>query len=301
MSYRSGFITPPTEQEEIYPYRRVWPSFILENSIFAALTFALFIGSRFITIPERFFPAASLVLALLPLGLWLIFSWRQERFALEPRENLLLVCLISGLTANAVGLPLVNDVLQVERWLSLQSATNRIIGYTFTTGITQSIILYLVIRYIAWPRAFRDRYDSIAYGSACAIGYATVLNLSAVSAAPLAPDIAAIRIFNNTAVLIGVGLLVAYGLSEVHFNTQPFVLLSTAAVAVASAVVGLAIPLRSGLVNAAIVPDFPVSSTSPIRSFAFSVAVLVALAFLVNFLINVAQRRTLEVLTEDET
>lgn len=300
MSYQSGFITPPTEEEEIYPYRRVWPSVIIEHALLAAVAVLLFIGTRFLTIPSQFNQLIGIVLALLPAVFWLVFSWWRERFALEPRRQLLLVALISGLVANAVGFPLVNDVLEVGEWLSLQSAVNRIIGYTFTVGLVQSILLYLVQRYIVWPHAFRDRYDAVAYGAASAVGYSTVAGLIFVSTQPSTPDIIAMQIFNITTVLTITGILVGYGLSEVRFSENPVVFSLVGVVSLGALVSGIAIPLRTGLTNASIVSDVPISTVSPLMGFLFSVALITGVLFLVAFLLNVALRQETEAQAEKE-
>ncbi|MBZ0292226.1 MAG: hypothetical protein K8L99_06625, partial [Anaerolineae bacterium] len=252
MSYQSGFITPPTEEEEIYPYRRVWPSVIIEHALLAGVAVLFFLLTRFVSIPTRINQPMGIILALLPAGFWLIFSWWRERFALQPRDHLLLVALISGLVAKAIGLPLVNDVLEVKEWLSLQSAVDRIIGYTFTVGLVQAILIYLVQRYIAWPDAFRDRYDAVAYGTASAVGYTTVAGLTFVATQPSTPDVTAINIFNIAAVLTITGVLVGYGLSEVRFNKNPFVLSLVSTVALGALAAGVAVPLRTGLTNASI-------------------------------------------------
>src|SRR5690606_10891330 len=132
----------------------VWLSIVLECGILFAIVAALYVVSRFVTIPEPPQLFINIALALAPLALWIVFSWWRERFVPQPRQNLAGVVIIAALSANAVGLPVINDVFQLERWLSLESAIYRIIGYTFTMGIVQSTIVYLVVRYTAWPSNF---------------------------------------------------------------------------------------------------------------------------------------------------
>ncbi len=298
-TYNSRLITPPSEEEEIYPYRRVWPSIILESGILFGIAAALFALSLFVQIPASFHRGIGIALALSPAVLWLAISWRQEQTALQPRERLLMVAVVSALAANAVGLPLIENVFQPERWLSLQSAINRIIGYTFTVGLVQAMLTYLILYYLAGSEHLRTRFDTIAYGAASAVGYATVANLDAVLSTNLTPANAAMNVFNTLAIQLALSMLVGYGLSEMRFSLRPFVLLPVATVALGAFVVGAAIPLRAGLTNAGISSEFALSLTSPIRGFLFSTAVLGGVAFITSFLLNTAQQRDLEAAAEE--
>ncbi len=287
-SYETRFITPPREEEEIYPYRRVWPSVALEAGLLFALGVGLFVLLRFIVIPSSLYRLVGLAIALAPVGLWLAFSWLRERTVPQPRINLMAVVVVTALAANAVGIPLVEDYLQVDSWLPLESAIGRIIGYTFTEGIVEATIMYLVLRYTVWPRGFRTRLDAVAYGAACALGYATVLNVRLILSNALPPDVAAFRVFDNLAVQTAMGIVIGYGLAEVCFNDRPFPLLLGATVMLAAFITGAAIPLRSGLTNAGLVQG--VSTVRPILGFLFSAGVLFAASIAFRFLFDNAER-----------
>src|SRR5690606_22876577 len=159
-------------EEEVYPYRRVWRSVIVESLALLVLTLGLFalLGIAGVQLPEAARRPLNYVVAGMPLGLWLVFSLLQERAVPEPRRRLLGVVVVTALAANAVSLPLIEHVFQVERWLPLGNALNRIVGYTFTVGIVQEFTKYLVVRYLVWPNELRTRMDSIAYNLAAAIG-----------------------------------------------------------------------------------------------------------------------------------
>ena len=287
-SYETGFITPPREEEEIYPYRRVWPSLVLETGLLFALGAVLYLLLRLVDIPPRFYRPIGVAIALLPGGLWLAFSWLRERTVPQPRINLIALVVVTGLAANAIGVPLVKDFLQVDRWLPLQSALNRIAGYTFTEGIVEASIMYLLLRYTVWPRGFRTRLDAVAYGAACAVGYATVLNVRLILSNALPPDVAAFRVFDTIAVQTAMGIIIGYGLAEVHFNEQPFPLLLGATIMLAAFITGLAIPLRSGFTNAGLAQG--VSTVSPILGFGFSAGLLFAVSAAFRFLFDNAER-----------
>ncbi len=291
-------LTPPQEKEEIHPYRRPWRSFRLEAGILLAVTMVLygltsFLGFQF---PERFNRVLGVGLALLPVGLWLAFSWWPERYVPQPRQRLLSVIIISGLAANAIGLPLINDFLQVDRWLPLASAINRIIGYTFTVGVVQEMLKYLVVRYTVWPDCFRTRLDAVAYSAASAIGYATVLNLHFILTTSPAPDVAAVRIFDTVALHLVTSLIVGYGLAEMRFGL-PTPLFLTSTLALAAFVTGVAIPVRAGLVN----PSFSLgtSASKTLFGLGFAVALLVAFAAIIAFLYISAERREREAAVEE--
>lgn len=293
----SGFstrlVTPP-EEEDIYPYRRVWRSLGLEVGILFGIGAVIYslLGLIGLTVPGALQRPLMVVLALLPLLLWAAFSWFAERFAEQPRPHLLVVLVVTMLAANAVGVPLVNDFLQVDRWLPLASAFDRIIGYTFTVGIVHVMLKYAVVRFVAWEQHFRVRLDGPAYALASAVGYVTVLNLHYIAANPTAPlDVVALRVFNTVALEYATSLLIGYGLAEVTFS-QPTPLLLTLLLMLAATVTGIVIPLRAGLVNANLL--LGVSAPSPLQGFLFSLAVVLAVSFALGYLIENADRQDRE-------
>jgi RsiW-degrading membrane proteinase PrsW (M82 family) len=297
-AFDSRFITPPKEEEEIYPYRRVWSSIITEAGIMVTIAVGIFLATRFIDVPRRLYLPIGVGISTIPVGLWLGFSWWRERSVPQPRSKLILVAVVSALTANAIGIPLVESFLQVDKWLPLESAINRIIGYTFTQGLVQAVLTYLVIRYLVWPDYFRTRLDSIAYGAASAVGYATIMNLHFVLSGSPSPDTAAFRVFDALAVQLAINIIIGYGLSEVRFNARPFPILLAATVALASFIGGLAIPLRAGLTNASLAQG--ISAVSPIRGFLFSTALLAVVAFVFAFLFDNAERQDAEAAAQRE-
>lgn len=288
----TGFITPPTEQEEQYPYRRVWLSIGIEMSVFAALVALIFVVTRFVSVPGEFNQLIGLVTALVPATLWLIFSWLRERRAEQPRQHLIMVVIVTALVANAVALPFIDTVFRVDQWLPLESAITRIVGYTFTIGVVQALVVYLVLRYSVWPEGFRIRLDGVAFGASSAVGYATVVNLrdNLMAAAP--PLISAMNSFNQQSIMLCTGIIVGYGLAELWFNSQPFPLIAAFALALAALVTGIAVPLIAGFGSASISVDQPQGASSPIQGFLFAAALLIAVALVFNFLFNVAERES---------
>ncbi|NWF71343.1 MAG: PrsW family intramembrane metalloprotease [Chloroflexi bacterium] len=294
--FDSRLITPPREEEEIYPYRRAWRSVIVESAVLFGVAAVLFvlIGLLGVSLPPALYRPANVGLALLPLALWLLFSWWPERLVPQPRQRLIPVVLVSALAANAVGYPLVTQFFRVEEWLPLESAVNRIVGYTFTVGITQELLKYLVMRYLVWPDYFRTWLDGVAYSAAAALGYTLVLNLHFVLNSAVAPDVAAIRIFGIYALQMATSLLTGYGLADLRFSGRSLLLLPLV-LAAASLLAGAAIPVRAGLVNAGLSLDsLELSATQPLLGFIFSGGVLVGLIFVSTFFFQSAERRQRE-------
>lgn len=297
--YSSRLITPPSEEEEIYPYRRVWASIATETAILLGLILVLLVVTRFVTIPQRLQQPLNLIIVLLPIGLWLIFSWWRERLVPRPRQQLIAVVVVSALVARAVGVPAIEDVFQVNRWLPLESAINRIIGYTFTLGLVQAFLIYLILRYTAGPQHFRVRLDGVAYGAASAIGYATITNLEYVLSGSANPLATAVNTFNQVALLSCTGIIVGYGLAEVTFNPYPFPVLLTATIALAAFITGAAVPLITGFTNTSLSPLNPVSTVNPVLGFLLAAGLLFVTGFVISFLFTVAERQEIEVKPED--
>jgi RsiW-degrading membrane proteinase PrsW (M82 family) len=289
-SYR--LITPP-EEEEIYPYRRVWRSIALEGSILLAVAGIVFALTSLLNIgvPRTVAQPVNALLALLPFGSWLVFSLGREQSALQPRKRLLAVAIVSALVANGVSIPFIDGIFQPERWLPTGSAINRIVGYTFTVGIVQEVLKYLVVRYLVWPDHFRTRLDGVAYGAASAVGYATMVNIQFVLSGAALPDIVAISVFGTWAVNLAGSIVVSYGLAEVRFdNPSPFLLTTT--VALAALVTGITIPVREGLTNAGF--SLQGGTSSPILGLGLSAGLLLVTALLIAFLYNSTERRERE-------
>lgn len=308
-TYGSRLITPPKEEEEIYPYRRAWNSIVIESALLFAITLGVFLATRFIDVPQRFLQPAGAALALAPLGLWLAFSWWPERFVPQPRARLLALLVVAALAANAVGIPMVENVFQVDRWLPLENAINRIVGYSFTEGLTHATLSYLTLRYVVWSDCFRTRQDAVAYAAACAVGYATVANLDIALSGVLPVDVASFRFFDTMAVQLAVNLVVSFGLSEVRFKERVFPPLLSTTLMLGALISGAARPLRAGLTNASLGilrsdPDGPVQGfvflASPIRGFLFSAALVIVMILTFNFLFTNAERQDAEAAAQRE-
>lgn len=293
-TYGPRFITPPTDDQELNPYRPVWRPLAFEASILAVITLILYLAIDLfkISLPARLQPYISLILVVLPCLLWLFFSLWAEYRASQPRQNLIGVVILTMLVTSALGSPLLDRYFRLDSWLPLAPALNRILGYTLTSGIIQGIIKYIIMRYTVWPRHFRVRLDGVAYGIASGLGYATILNLQFISINPTAsPDIVAFHIFANYALHVSTGVIIGYGISEVRFS-NPTPIFLTIILAIASIITGITIPIYAGLVNSSlsISADATISAPKPLFGIGFSIALLVGVSLVIAGLIRNADR-----------
>ncbi len=291
MASYGNFITPPNENKEEYPYAPVWRALSVEAGILATSVFVLYaiISILKLATPTRLQLAFGIGLAISPLILWILFSWFAERRASDPRRQLIAVVIITMLTANSIGIPILDQFYRTTQWLPLAPAVNRILGYTLTAGIVQQLIKYIVIRYIVWPQNMRIRLDGVAYGIASGIGYATILNLQFVTLTPNAPpDTIAFHVFANYALHTATGILIGYGLSETCFSNPTPIFLSIVLI-ISAVVTGIAIPIRAGLVNTALTIS-ATSSPKSLLGLGFSFAVLIVITLIVAGLIRNADR-----------
>ena len=172
----------PPQYEEVDarpPYRPVWRTAAYETVVLVVGALAVNLSVSLFDIqldaPQR--PLVTAILALAPVGLWLLFSWRGEHHVLHPREGLLATLVISALVANAVAAPFIEEFIEPDRWLNTAPGLTRLLGYAVTVGLTVEFLKYLILRYTVWPRRFRRRIDSMAYSLAVSLAFATVFNL----------------------------------------------------------------------------------------------------------------------------
>jgi len=283
-------ITPPKEQEETYPYRKVWQSQIIEASTLIVFTSACFLlfGLLRLQLPRTLFGIINIVLVFLPMLLWLVFSYIPERLALIPRQRIGFIFFVTLLLANAVGVPFVDSVLQPSSWLATESTLNRIIGYTLTMGVIQESLKYLVLRYLAGS-SIQTLADSVAYSIAVGIAYATIMNLDYISAYSTTPDIIAVRVLSNTSLNVLGSLIVGYGLAQILVYKANLLLLPTSLV-IACGINGVAIPIRAGISNAVV--GLSAVSPRPVLGLGFSITIYVILLFGLYFLFKNSEKES---------
>lgn len=291
-------LTPPREEEEVYPYRRVWPSLVFEVGLLFGVTFGVFFLWNFlgIRVGGQLRQLLSLGLILLPAVLWVVFSRWQEGRVPEPRRRLAAVFVISALVANAIGIPIIN-FLAPDRWLAFGETIGRLIGYTVTVGVVHETLKYLILRFTVWPDGIRTRLDAVAYMAAASAGYVTVLNLNLLTVGITAPDVIAGRVFANMTVHLAASVVVAYGMAEVRFNRRSLLLLPMTLV-IGCIVHGLGVSARPNIVNAGFV--LGIAATRPLFGFVFNLIIVVGVLSSMAFLFSTREREEYEATTNRE-
>jgi hypothetical protein len=293
-TYDSRLLTPPREEEEIAPYQPVWRNLIIQGVGLFGAAGALVFASQFlgITIPERFAPIANALIVALPAALWLIFAYLPERGVPVPRERLLPAFVIAALATSGVLIPILIDLYQTERWLSLGATFDRILGYTFTTGIVQSAMIYLVFRYLVGRAQIRTRVDAVAYAAAVAAGSTLVTGLYDIVYGQTVPDALAAQTFATYAVMLVSGSIVGFGFVETYLSRARALMLPLS-ILLASLLTGIATPIRASLINAGFTILKPEGVTAPAYSvtralfgLAFSALFVTAMLFVVWFFIT---------------
>jgi hypothetical protein len=298
MTLDFGRLIAPPVQEEIYPYRRVWRSIIIETTILVLVVVVLF-GLTFVTTLQfdtilfglSLQQILAIGLAVLPALLWIVISYRQELRVLQPRAHILIVFIITALTANAIGIPL-QEWLSPATWLSQESTIGRLIGYTVTLGVVHEFIKYIVVRYTVWRDHYRIRQDSLAYCAASAMAYATIINLHFVTTNDMMSlDMIAMRVLFYTTTQLAGSMIVSYGLAEASIrNSIPvtlpvFFLLGTV-------LSGGMIAFRTTIFNASL--GITLAVARPLFSLAFTILLLYGTMTLVGFLYRVEDRRDID-------
>ncbi len=290
MSYR---IIPPSSNEETCLYRQAWPSLALQILLVTAVSAAAVMVSELLN-PQLDGNINRILaggLALLPLILWFAIAVFPEYRVRRPRKNLTAVAILSGLTASAVGLPLAQDFFRIEQWLPLESSFQRIIGFTFTAGMVDTALKWLVLRFVIYPKQLRIRSDAIAYGLASAVGYSFYLNLALIWRLQPTFGIAAVYILSNYAIQFASSMFIALGMIESHFgNALPIVLPLNLLIAAAS--IGIIRPLFSGMMSGPLL--LTGSSDRPLFGLMFLAAALMGAAMISYFLYTVSERRERE-------
>ncbi len=166
--------------------------------------------------------AVGLVLALVPALIWLAFFYQQDRLEPEPKEYVLGVFILGALLAQAVGIPLLENVFDVGLWLPLNPWVN-LIGSILVVGFTQEFLKYAAVRYSIYPAAeFDERVDGIIYGTAAGLGYATLLNVHyVVASGGMNLQAGVIRIVVTALAQASFAGLTGYFLGRAKFEDEP--------------------------------------------------------------------------------
>lgn len=207
-------LSPEEDVDEIYPYRRVWRPLAIELFLLLVICGGMFFAVSFGFIADTFALPLKVLLSMVPIGLFYVISVRREKNALQPREGLLRLLLLSLIVTNGVAVPMIDLIITPDAWLPEGGFFSRLIGYTLTLGVLSAGLQYAVVRYTIWPDNFRVRVDGIAYSVPVALGYATVTNLQYMIADEPDMGAAALRILVNVYYYMAIGAVMGYFLAE---------------------------------------------------------------------------------------
>jgi len=285
-------LLPPKETEQpVVLFRPVWRPVVTETLILIAGTLLVVLAGGALGLEldgdrRTLFTAG---LALVPLGLWFLFSWRLERRAQQPRGKLIPVLAVSLLVANGLVAPFIEDYIEPDRWLNTLGGLTRIFAYAISVGLATETGKYLVLRTMVSPRLLRRRGDIVVYSLLISLAFATVFNLRfALFEGGAQPGPAAIRVLGFVLAQEGIGLVVAYRLMNMWFGQTPVYALALNLV-LGSLLHGVFIAMRAGFV----VQGFGIGETanSPLMGLVFSIGFGVVLFVVHAFVISNAEAR----------
>jgi len=164
----------------------------------------------------------GVVLAVVPAVLWLAIFYLQDAQEPEPKSLVLAIFVLGALVAQAVGLPLAENVFHVSDWITTSTSTD-LLGSILVVGSIQMFLIYAAVRYSVYGAAeFDERVDGIVYAVAAALGYATVVNVQYVVRSGGVDLVAGIiRITVTALALASFGGLIGYFLGRCKFEDEP--------------------------------------------------------------------------------
>lgn len=163
--------------------------------------------------------AVGLILAILPVVLWLGVFYIQDRLEPEPKAYVLGMVVLGALLAGTIGEPLRRDFFELPKWQP-ENWFYSIVVHSLIQGAIQALLVYLAVRFTVYLSSeFDERADGVIYGTAVGLGFATLLNFYYVfDHRGLQLDVGTSRIIVVALVQAALGGLIGYGLGQVKFE-----------------------------------------------------------------------------------
>lgn len=271
----------------------VWRNIVIQLAMIIALCLLLLVLSEALSLkPEgdvsRVLTAVLLIFAP---GVWLAVAVAPEAQSSRPRRRLIGVAVLSGLSAAAIGLPLVQDFFRLEEWLPLETVFRRILGFALTAGLVDAGLKLLVLRFTIYPNELRMRSDAVAYCLASAVGYSFYLNIAIVLQLQPSLAIAANYVLANLAIQFASAMFIALGIAESYFGNAIPLVLPTNVIA-AAATTGLIAPVFTGIMSGPL--GTAGNEDRPLFGILFLIAAICLSGALTFFLYNASERRERE-------
>lgn len=166
------------------------------------------------------FPAGfgfSLLMALIPAGIWLLYVYRQDRVEPEPIPLVLGVGLLGAIVTHTFFGPLVS-ALEFESTISFGGVPG------FLARLGQATLLQLLVygsvRYsVFFTDEFDEPVDGMIYAVAASLGAGSVLNLQLVLEHRSLLPLAGTAVITSTTLLhVASGTMLGYGLGRRRFD-----------------------------------------------------------------------------------
>jgi len=120
---------------------------------------------------------ASVLLAVIPSLLWVVFFYQQDRLEPEPKQRVAAVFLLAALLTDVVARRLIYDWFRVSEWAP-RTTLSSLLASILIIGATYQAIVYVAVRVLVYDTAeFDERMDGIIYGTMAGLGIAMVSNL----------------------------------------------------------------------------------------------------------------------------
>jgi RsiW-degrading membrane proteinase PrsW (M82 family) len=164
----------------------------------------------------------GVLMALVPSLLWLVFFYQQDRLEPEPKTKIAAVALLALLLTQAVGLPVINDLFQLDAWAGL-NRTVALLASILIIGFTLQAIVYVAVRMVVYTTPeFDERMDGIVYGTVAGLGTAALLNLRYVlDNGGVALSYGVIQVVTVALAQASFGGLLGYFMAEARFTHRP--------------------------------------------------------------------------------
>ncbi len=187
----------------------------------------------------------GLLVALVPAVVWLALFYREDRVEPEPRRLVAGVFACGALLAAAVGIPLLENVLQLGRWVGTNLPV-QVLANILAVGLVPAALVFAAVRFTVYGSGeFDEATDGVIYGTAAGLGYATVLNVGLiVDAGGANLSFASIHVVLTALTVGGVGGLVGFFMSGQKLRARP-VWWSAAGVAMGAVLIGLYVTIRT--------------------------------------------------------
>ena len=221
------------------------------QAVAIGILFVLAVAATLVsTIAGRDLAGAPLVLigllvALVPAVVWLVLFYREDRVEPEPRRLVAGVFACGALLAAAVGIPLLENVLQLGGWVGTNLPV-QVLANILAVGLIPAALVFAAVRFTVYGSGeFDEATDGVIYGTAAGLGYATVLNVGLiVDAGGANLSFASIHVVLTALTVGGVGGLVGFFMSGQKLRARP-VWWSAAGVAMGAVLIGLYVTIRT--------------------------------------------------------